>query len=203
MTLFLVPGNAEGVTIRQIPKLGMRCVGSCEVFLDDVFVPDDLVLGEPGPGLVHAAAHAQQRAHHAVRVLLGILDGVLEDAVEYLGERNGVRASIGQFQALQHYVADIAMWRLQAELMTYQRRLAAEPRRAVRHRVQHGEGRRVGVRGQGRRPRHPGPRRHGLLGRDQHAQRYWRDARLFRIGPITNEMARNTIAESLGLPRSF
>jgi acyl-CoA dehydrogenase len=34
-------------------------------------------------------------------------------------------------------------------------------------------------------------------------QRYWRDSRLFRIGPITNEMARNSIAESLGLPRSF
>ena len=34
-------------------------------------------------------------------------------------------------------------------------------------------------------------------------QRYWRDARLFRIGPITNEMARNSIAEILGLPRSF
>ena len=34
-------------------------------------------------------------------------------------------------------------------------------------------------------------------------QRYWRDARLFRIGPITNEMARNSIAEGLGLPRSF
>ena len=34
-------------------------------------------------------------------------------------------------------------------------------------------------------------------------QRYWRDVRLFRIGPVTNEMARNTIAEGLGLPRSF
>jgi acyl-CoA dehydrogenase len=34
-------------------------------------------------------------------------------------------------------------------------------------------------------------------------QRYWRDSRLFRIGPIANEMARNSIAEGLGLPRSF
>ena len=34
-------------------------------------------------------------------------------------------------------------------------------------------------------------------------QRYWRDARLFRIGPVTNEMARNSIAENMGLPRSF
>jgi hypothetical protein len=31
-------------------------------------------------------------------------------------------------------------------------------------------------------------------------QRYWRDSRLWRIGPITNEMVRNGIAESLGLP---
>jgi alkylation response protein AidB-like acyl-CoA dehydrogenase len=34
-------------------------------------------------------------------------------------------------------------------------------------------------------------------------QRYWRDARLWQIGPITQEMARNAIAEQLGLPRSF
>jgi len=34
-------------------------------------------------------------------------------------------------------------------------------------------------------------------------QRYWRDSRLLRIGPVSNEMARNLIAESYGLPRSF
>ena len=38
---------------------------------------------------------------------------------------------------------------------------------------------------------------------DTDMQRYWRDARLWKIGPITNEMARNVIAEGLGLPRSF
>ena len=34
-------------------------------------------------------------------------------------------------------------------------------------------------------------------------QRYWRDSRLLRIGPVSNEMARNQIAESFGLPRSY
>jgi hypothetical protein len=34
-------------------------------------------------------------------------------------------------------------------------------------------------------------------------QRYWRDVRLYRIGPITSEMARNVVAESYGMPRSF
>jgi alkylation response protein AidB-like acyl-CoA dehydrogenase len=34
-------------------------------------------------------------------------------------------------------------------------------------------------------------------------QRYWRDARLFRIGPVTNEVATGMIARRLGLPRAF
>jgi alkylation response protein AidB-like acyl-CoA dehydrogenase len=34
-------------------------------------------------------------------------------------------------------------------------------------------------------------------------QRYWRDHRILRISPISNEMVRNSIAESLGLPRSY
>jgi alkylation response protein AidB-like acyl-CoA dehydrogenase len=34
-------------------------------------------------------------------------------------------------------------------------------------------------------------------------QRYWRDSRVMRIGPVTNEMSRNFIAMQLGLPRSY
>ena len=34
-------------------------------------------------------------------------------------------------------------------------------------------------------------------------QRYWRDVRLYQIGPITNQMVRNLVAESVGLPRAF
>jgi alkylation response protein AidB-like acyl-CoA dehydrogenase len=34
-------------------------------------------------------------------------------------------------------------------------------------------------------------------------QRYWRDVRPLRTGPVSNEMARNFIAESQGLPRSY
>jgi acyl-CoA dehydrogenase len=38
---------------------------------------------------------------------------------------------------------------------------------------------------------------------ETNAQRFWRDVRQFRIAPISNEMARNIMAESVGLPRSF
>lgn len=38
---------------------------------------------------------------------------------------------------------------------------------------------------------------------ETHMQRYWRDTRIHRIAPINNEMARNLIAESCGLPRAL
>jgi acyl-CoA dehydrogenase len=38
---------------------------------------------------------------------------------------------------------------------------------------------------------------------ESNMQRFYRDARLFSIAPITNEMARNFIAQNLGLPKSY
>jgi acyl-CoA dehydrogenase len=40
VSLFILPTASDGVTIRETPKLGMRALGSCDVFLDDVFMAD-------------------------------------------------------------------------------------------------------------------------------------------------------------------
>jgi acyl-CoA dehydrogenase len=34
-------------------------------------------------------------------------------------------------------------------------------------------------------------------------QRYWRDVRVMRIGPVSNEVARSFIGTEMGLPRSY
>ena len=65
-----------------------------------------------------------------------------------------------------------------------------------------GQDHRLGVRRPSRRSRDPDLGGMGYSA-ETDMQRYWRDARLFRIGPMTNEMARNLVAERLGLPRSF
>ena len=73
---------------RPIPKLGMRCVGSCEVQLDDAFGA-----GEPG-----ASARSDKGWYHLLttlnneRILVaalctGVLRGVLEDSIAYANER--------------------------------------------------------------------------------------------------------------------
>jgi acyl-CoA dehydrogenase len=202
VTLFLLPTKAEGVEITELPKLGMRAIGSCEVNVKSAFVPDDLVLGEPGNAWYMLLPTLNNERVMVGSFCVGILDGVLEDALAYVKEREAFGKKIGEFQVLQHYIADIAMMRRQAELMVYQAatllnegkpcHLEASMAKVVAsdYAVKAAD---LGIQILGGM---------GYSG-DTDMQRYWRDARLWQIGPITNEMARNAIAENLGLPRSF
>ncbi len=202
ITIFLVPNPAEGLSIRQIPKVGMKSVGSCEVFLDEVFVPDNYVVGEPGRGWYQMLETLNNERIMVGALCTGVIDGVLEDAVEYLKERRAFGKPIGQMQILQHYIADIAMWQKQSELITYYAAYLQEQGlpcgvEATMCKVIASEyaGKAADL----------GLQMLGGMGYalETNMQRYWRDSRLYRIGPITNEMARNVIAESYGLGRSF
>jgi len=133
---------------------------------------------------------------------VGMLDGVLEDALEYMKIRKAFGRTIGEFQALQHYIADISMWRKQAELMLYNsawlqsQGLPCAVEAAMTKTVASEYACQAADKGI------------SILGgmgysAETDMQRYWRDARLMQIGPVSNEMARNMIAEGLGLPRSF
>lgn len=202
LTLFIVPTKSEGLTIREIPKLGMRSLGSCDVFLDDVFISDENVLGEPGRAWRMLLPTLNNERVMLAAFCVGILDGVLEDAIQYMNEREAFGGKINRFQALQHHIANIAMWRDQSELMVFRAAwlqatgrdagVASNMAKVVASELG-GQGADLGLQ---------------ILGgmgysAETNMQRYWRDVRLFRIGPITNEMARNGIAESFGLPRSF
>jgi alkylation response protein AidB-like acyl-CoA dehydrogenase len=202
MTLFLVPNPSDGLSIRQIPKLGMRAVGSCEVFLDDVFVPDRLVVGAVNEGWRGILTSLNNERIIVASLCLGVLDGVLEDAVDYMKLREAFGKPIGQFQALQHYVADMAMWQQQAELAIYYAAWLQQSGKPVGTAATMAK---VIASEYATEAADLGIQILGGMGYAQETdmQRYWRDVRLYRIGPITNEMGRNLIAESFGLPRSF
>lgn len=201
-TVFLVPAKQDGVTTRQIPKIGMRSVGSCEVWLDDAWVPDELVLGEPGNGFKQSLGTLNNERIMLAALCVGIIDGVLEDALDYLAVREVFGKRLEQMQVLQHYIADMKMMQSQAELMTFH----AAWRQS--------EGLECGLESNMAKvvtSEYAGKcadlalQMFGGMGYayETNPQRYWRDARLYRIGPIANEMARNSIAEALGMPRSF
>jgi len=202
LTLFFVPAKSEGITNTLLPKLGMRAIGSSTVHYKDVFVPDDLVLGEPGRAWYMLLPTLNNERIMVGAQCLGAIDGVLEDALDYMKQRKAFGKTIGQFQVLQHYVADIAMWRQHVELLLYHTAwLQANGKEcgtqanmlkmvASEYAVKAAD---LGIQ---------------ILGgmgysAETDMQRYWRDHRILRMTPISNEMVRNSIAESLGLPRSF
>jgi acyl-CoA dehydrogenase len=202
VSLLILPTASEGVTIKEIPKLGMRALGSCDVFLDDVFVPEENVLGEPDRAWYMLLPTLNNERIMLSSFCLGIMDGVLEDALRYLHEREAFGGPISRFQALQHHVANIAMWRDQAELMVNR---AAWMQSLGRKCGQETTMAKVVASELAGQAADLGLQILGGMGysAETDMQRYWRDVRLFRIGPVTNEMARNSIAEGLGLPRSF
>ncbi|GLZ50187.1 acyl-CoA dehydrogenase [Actinomycetospora sp. NBRC 106375] len=202
VSLLILPTRSEGVTIREIPKVGMRSLGSCDVYLDDVFVPDENLLGEQDKAWYMLLPTLNNERIMLSSFCVGIMDAVLEDAVRYAKEREAFGGPIGRFQAVQHHIANIAMWRDQAELMVNR---AAWLQSLGRPCHQEATMAKVVASELGGQAADLGLQVLGGMGysAETDMQRYWRDVRLFRIGPITNEMARNGIAEGLGLPRSF
>jgi acyl-CoA dehydrogenase len=84
VSLFILPTASDGVTIREIPKLGMRALGSCDVFLDDVFVADENLLGQPDQAWKMLLPTLNNERIMLSAFCVGILDGVLEDALRYV-----------------------------------------------------------------------------------------------------------------------
>jgi acyl-CoA dehydrogenase len=202
VSLFLVPNPSAGLQIRSLPKLGMRALASCEVSLVDVVVPDELVVGT-----VHRGWHEVMDVVGDERILLaalccGIIDGVLEDALRYTRERHAFGRPIAAFQAVQHHIAQIVTWQHESELLTWRAAWLSQNGRPYEleadiAKVVSSEAAVAAA--------DTGIQLLGGMGYslETDMQRYWRDARLFRIGPLTNEMTRNMIGLRLGLPRSW
>src|SRR5262249_12882466 len=130
------------------------------------------------------------------------LEGVLEDAVRYASERVAFGSPIGRFQSLQHGIANVHMDLETARLHTYRAAWLQSQGRpcGVESTMAKCIASEAAVRGADFGIQLLGGYGYAL---EFDMQRYWRDSRLYRIGPISNEMSRNYIGESLGLPRSF
>ncbi|HKT72250.1 MAG TPA: acyl-CoA dehydrogenase family protein [Steroidobacteraceae bacterium] len=202
LTLFFVDAKSPGITATLLPKLGMRAMGSCSVTYQDVFVPDADVFGKPGEAWYMMLPTLNNERIMVGAQCLGAMDGILEDALDYMKQRKAFGGIIGRFQILQHYVADIATWRKTTELLLYyvaSLQATGQPcgteanmlkMVATENAVKAAD---LGIQIMG-----------GMgYSAETDMQRYWRDHRILRMTPISNEMVRNTIAESLGLPRSF
>ncbi|HZQ59603.1 MAG TPA: acyl-CoA dehydrogenase family protein [Acidimicrobiales bacterium] len=203
LSLFLADLDHRYVDIRPIPKMGRNAVASCEVAYDDLPVEGWRRIGEEGKGwryLLHGL--------NPERILLsaesiGIGTVALRKAIDYAKQRIVFDRPIGANQAISHPLAQAhvqltAAWQLTlnaarrydaglecGEAANSAKFLAAEAGWFAADRA---------------------VQTHGGMGYalEYHVERYFREARVQRIAPVSQEMTLNYIAQHvLGLPRGY
>jgi alkylation response protein AidB-like acyl-CoA dehydrogenase len=111
MSLFLVDKDTPGIEMRKLDMLGRRCTGTYEIFLKDVRVPADcLVGGEDGlnKGFDFVLSGLQVERVVSAAGSCGGARAVVDLASSYAKERKQFGRPIGTFQAIAHMLADMS-----------------------------------------------------------------------------------------------
>ncbi|MEW5913634.1 MAG: acyl-CoA dehydrogenase family protein [Thermodesulfobacteriota bacterium] len=120
ISLILLPRQTKGVSIRKIPKLGIRAISACEIFLEDVHIPRENILGEINQGWSYIIRTLDMERLSLAAVSVGDTTAVLEEALQYAKERVQFGRPIGKFQLIQAMLADMKVDLETARLLTYQ-----------------------------------------------------------------------------------
>ena len=109
ITAFILPMKTKGVRVgTPDDKLGIRGSKSSQIFLDDVKLPDSLLLGSVGGGFKVAMSTLDGGRIGIAAQALGIARAALEDSLAYAQQRRTFGKPIAQHQAIQFKLADMA-----------------------------------------------------------------------------------------------
>jgi acyl-CoA dehydrogenase len=203
MTLFYTDLDRSTVEVREIPKMGRMAVDSNMLFIDGLRVPATDRIGEEGRGFQYILHGMNPERILIAAEAVGLGRAALARAARYAGERIVFGRPIGQNQGIQFPLADSHAKLTAAELMI--RKAAwlydnghpcgAEANMAKYLAAEWGF--------------EAADRALQTLGgfgyaKEFDVERYWREVRVMRIAPVTQEMILNFLGQhELGLPRSY
>ncbi|MDP6565213.1 MAG: acyl-CoA dehydrogenase family protein [Alphaproteobacteria bacterium] len=203
LSLFYTDLDRDYVDIRPIDKMGRKCVDSNEVFIDDLPVPKEHLIGEEGKGFRYLLHGLNPERILISASMVGLGRCALKRAADYARERVVFDRPIGMNQGIQHPLA--ASWAEveAANLMAFQaaalydagedcglqanaaKYLAAEATfKACTNAVM----------------------THGGMGyaKEFHVERYLRESLIHRLAPISPQLILSYLAErALDLPKSY
>lgn len=108
ISAFIVEKDFEGFSVGKVEdKLGIRASSTTELVFEDCIVPAENLLGKEGKGFGIAMKTLDGGRIGIAAQALGIAEGALEEAVEYMKERKQFGKSLSGFQGLQWMVADM------------------------------------------------------------------------------------------------
>jgi acyl-CoA dehydrogenase len=202
ISLFVLDMDDPGIETSPIPKHGINYSNSCEVFIDDVRVPEENLLGAEDGGwepLVHMI-NPERIGFAAAGTGIGKL--AADSAIEYTNDREVFGRPVGEHQGVSFPITKAYAQMETAELM---RKKAAwkfdngedcayETNVAKATAVQAGiEAVRQSMQAFG-----------GWgYAKEYDVERWWREINLTRLAPVTQQMAYNHISQQLGFPKSY
>jgi acyl-CoA dehydrogenase len=204
LSMFIIDVERKGLTFTPIDKLGTNTLSSCSVFFEDVRIDGGELVGTLDKGWHELLDVLNTERIATTAGLVGAGDLALRQAVAYANERRVFgNVPIGSYQGIQFPLAQSFAELECARLMNYKaaslfdrglpygseaniaKLIASQAASAVIEQAMQTLG------GMG-------------YAKETHLERLWRDARLFRFAPISEQMILNFIAmQNLGLPRSY
>ena len=203
LTLLFAELQRDEVDISAIDKVGRNAVATCEVVYDDLPVLVTDRIGEEGKGFKYLLTGLNAERILIASEALGIGRAALRRAVNYANERVVFGRPIGKNQGVAFPLAEAKMRLDAAELMIRKAAWMIDNDMPCGAEANMAKWLAADAAYQ---TADQAVQTHGGFGyaTEYHVERYWREARLMRIAPISQEMIQNYVSEHvLGLPRSY
>jgi acyl-CoA dehydrogenase len=202
ISLFVVGMDDPGIDVSPIPKHGINYSKSCEVFIEDVRVPEENLLGEADDGwwVLVDMLNPERIGFAAAGTGIGKL--AADTAIQYANDREVFDAPIGTHQAVSFPITkayarmetaalmrDKAAWLYdQGEDCGYETNIAKAT--AVEAGIEAVKQSMQAFGGWG-------------YAKEYDVERWWREINLTRLAPVSQQMAYNHIGQQLGFPKSY
>jgi acyl-CoA dehydrogenase len=202
ISLFVVDMDDPGIDVSPIPKHGINYSKSCEVFIEDVRVPEENLLGEADDGwwVLVDMLNPERIGFAAAGTGIGKL--AADTAIQYANDREVFDAPIGTHQAVSFPITkayarmetaalmrDKAAWLYdQGEDCGYETNIAKAT--AVEAGIEAVKQSMQAFGGWG-------------YAKEYDVERWWREINLTRLAPVSQQMAYNHIGQQLGFPKSY
>lgn len=203
MTLFLTDLDRSKVDIRPIKKMGRNAVTSNELFIDGLEIPVEDRVGEEGKGFTYILDGLNPERCLVAAEALGIGRAAMRAAVRYGNDREVFGRQIGKNQGIQFPLADSLARLDAAELMLRKATWLYDNGKPCGREANTAK---YLCADAGFDAADRALQTHGGMGysEEYNVARYFREARLTRIAPISQEMILNYLGSHvLGLPRSY
>lgn len=183
------PGN-------KMEKLGMNSSDTTEVHFEDVEVPEENLLGELGKGFIDTMKVLDGGRVGIGALSVGIARGALEESMKYAGERKQFGSPIGDFQAIETKLANMATEVDAARFLVHRAAWLKDQGKPYTKEASMGKlfASELAVRAADE-----AIQIHGGYGyiKEYHVERFLRDAKLMTIGEGTSEVQRMIISREL------